>query len=87
MQLYVVHVNPILESSSAPADLGALENSKLTMNHQYARVAKKTIAVMGYIKKSMASRAREVILPLYTDLVMPYLEYFVLFPAPQYMRI
>ena len=36
----------------------------LTMSQQHAIVAKKANGTLGYIKKSMASRSREVILPL-----------------------
>ncbi|XP_054675234.1 collectin-11 isoform X3 [Grus americana] len=48
--------------------------------------AQKVNCVLGCIKRSVTSRSREVILPLYSTLVRPHLEYCVQLWGPQYRR-
>ena len=47
----------------------------MATSQQCALLAKKAIGILGYIKKSIASRSREVILSLYSALVRSHFQF------------
>jgi len=75
-----------IESSPEQKGLGVLVDEKLSMTWQCVLAAHKANHILGCIKSSVASRSREVILPLCSALVRPHLESCIQLWSPQHRK-
>jgi len=75
-----------IESSLDEKDLGVPQNEKPDMSQQCAFAAQKANHTLGCIKRSVVSRLREGILPLYSTLVRPHLESCIQLWSPQHKK-
>ena len=73
----------LLESTHGEKDLGILVDEKLNMSQQCSLAVQKANTILGSMKRGVASRDRAVIVPLYSALVRPHLEYCIQVWGPQ----
>ena len=87
MQTLITNTNwGMKKSRPVEKDLGVLVDGKLDICQQCALATQKTNCILSCIKRSVGSRAREVILPLCSVLMRPHLENCIQMWSPQYRR-
>jgi len=75
-----------IESSPSEKVLGVLVNGNLDRSRQCAFTAQKASRILGCIKRSVTSRSREVIPPLYSALLTPHLQSCLQLWSPQHRK-
>ena len=76
----------ILNKGDSVNDLGITISNGFKFSRHYSAMVKKANQMLGFIRASISSRNRAVILPLYKSLVRPHLEYAVQFWSPHFRK-
>ena len=63
-----------------------LTDERFNTSQQFAPAAQQANHILAYIKRSVTSSEREVILPVYSALMRPHLEYCVQFWSPKHKK-
>ncbi|CAM5091881.1 unnamed protein product [Eretmochelys imbricata] len=75
-----------LEVTEEEKDLGILVDHRMTMSRQCDMAMKKANAALGCVRQGISNRDKEVLLPLYKELVRSHLEYCVQFWSPMFKK-
>ena len=75
-----------LKSAQCVKDLGVTVASSLKFSQQCKDAAGKANRMLGFINRNFSFKNKDVILPLYTSLVRPHLEYAVQFWSPHHAK-
>ncbi len=75
-----------LESVQCVKDLGVSVASSLKFSQECKDVTSKANRMLGFINRNILIKTKDVILPVYTILVRPHLEYAVQFWAPHHVK-
>ncbi len=76
-----------LEGVQCVKDLGVSVAFSLKFSQQCKDTAGKANRMLGFINRNISFRTEDVILPLYTSLVRPHLEYAAQFWSPHHVKI
>ncbi len=75
-----------LESVHCVKDLGISVASSLKFSQQCRDAAGKANRMLDFINRNISFKTKDLILPLYTSLVRPHLEYVVQFWVPHHLK-
>ena len=74
---YVYRLGELTETNSEEKDLGVMVNRNLTKSQKYVLSAQKANCILSHNRRGVASREREVIVPLCSALMRSHVEYCV----------